>query len=176
MCIIVGMEIHTLIKDLRRQMGKTQSQLAQESNISLPTLQNIEAGKANPGFYLIQSILKSLNHTVSFTALPPDWEALSSFGVPLFQKQAKNAPFAKWELLKTLAQALLYRKAHPQLQSSREWEALAAFLLALKMHFPLKYDELKELKIESEQLIQSQDDGRLVKLRRIALARQALYL
>lgn len=167
------MNIGSLIKNLRLQIGKTQFQLAQDSGVSLPTLQNIEAEKGNPGLQLVENILKSLNYAVTFTPLPPDWEELSSLGVPLSGK--KNQKPHLHLLMPALTKALLYRKLHAQ-ESSREWEALAAFLLGLKTHFPATYERLKDLKDEAENLIQAQDIARLIKLRRIALAQQALYL
>ncbi|PIS11624.1 MAG: XRE family transcriptional regulator, partial [Bdellovibrio sp. CG10_big_fil_rev_8_21_14_0_10_47_8] len=56
MYIIICMHIAEQVRSLRLSLGLTQSQLATLAKVSLPTIQNIEAGRANPGLDVVERI------------------------------------------------------------------------------------------------------------------------
>ncbi|PIS11623.1 MAG: hypothetical protein COT73_03000, partial [Bdellovibrio sp. CG10_big_fil_rev_8_21_14_0_10_47_8] len=62
------------------------------------------------------------------------------------------------------------------LPKAREWEALAAFILALRHHFPKVYQRLESMSSTANMMISKNDSGRLLKLRRIAIANMSEYL
>lgn len=53
-------EIGRHIKEMRMHLGITQKDLAEISEVSLRSLVDIEAGKANPGFDQLQKIADTL--------------------------------------------------------------------------------------------------------------------
>ncbi|MCA0388888.1 MAG: helix-turn-helix domain-containing protein [Bacteroidetes bacterium] len=53
-------EIGRHIKEMRMHLGITQKDLAEISEVSLRSLVDIEAGKANPGFDQLQRIVETL--------------------------------------------------------------------------------------------------------------------
>ena len=53
------------IKNLRKQMKLTQSQLAEKLNVSDKTISKWETGKGLPDIALIESIAKALNISIS---------------------------------------------------------------------------------------------------------------
>lgn len=153
----------------------TQFQLAVNSGVSLPTIQKIESGNSNPGLQVIENILKCLHYGIQYAPLSPNWDLLASYGVPLSSRaKPENSP-QRNILLALLKNSLLYYSVESP-KPTREWEALAAFLMGLKTHFGDFYDQLGPLKIQVENLIQQQSPARLYKLRRIAISTQAKYL
>lgn len=165
------------LKTLRKYFGFSQVKLAQLSGVSLPTIQNIEAGKANPSLSVLRLLLKALRHDIKILPQTTDWNALVHHGVPLTEPHFKKRkrPPSEQELLAELRLALLeYRSSHKT--HERAWEALAGFLLGLKTHFPIVYDQLGELKPIAERLLTEQESPRLYQLRRMSISAQARYL
>jgi transcriptional regulator with XRE-family HTH domain len=169
------MKPHELIRNLRLKQGRTQFELAVRAKVSLPTIQKIEAGTANPGWSIVESILHSLNYEIQYRPMAPHWEELASYGIPLSSQQKKSGRPARGDLVDLLKSSLTYGSS-TGFPMTREWEALAAFLLGLKTHFPEVWADLGPLSQEADRLIKHQDWGRLLKLRRLAIASQAKYL
>lgn len=173
----MNVAISSDLKKLRKSLGLTQMKLAVNSGVSLPTIQNIEAGKANPSLSVLKSLFEVLQHDIVIQPQPIDWEELIRFGLPLttahknLRKQARK----KDELLILLKRALLqYPQAEKRTQ--RNWEALAGFLLGLKTHFPRVFYELRSFDQTIQTMLQDQNPGRLYQLRRMSIAEQAKYL
>jgi transcriptional regulator with XRE-family HTH domain len=71
------------LKQARIQLGLTQVELAQQSGVSLLTVQNIENGRANPSLETLEALAKSLNLKLILEPQKTDWNKLSFFGAPL---------------------------------------------------------------------------------------------
>ena len=55
------------IRELRKQKGLTQRDLAERSGVSRRTIQAIEAGDTHPRIGALTSILEALDHTIEIT-------------------------------------------------------------------------------------------------------------
>ncbi|MCB9092099.1 MAG: helix-turn-helix transcriptional regulator [Halobacteriovoraceae bacterium] len=159
-------------KAIRKQMGYSQIKLAQISQISLPTIQNIEAGKANPTIDILEKLTHALGLELSISSAPFDAERAISLGVPLLgNSQIKGS---EKQLIKESKKwvHLLSNKALKE----RETEAIVAFLMALKDHFPVFYKNEIACPLFEKEIEESRNNGRIIKLRRIALSNLGQYL
>jgi transcriptional regulator with XRE-family HTH domain len=80
--------------------------------VSLPTIQNIEAGRANPELETIQKLLHVLGIETQWTARKVDWDFLSTCGVPLLGSQPSRkpelrSPFSRTRFIEEMRLALL---------------------------------------------------------------------
>ncbi len=167
------------LKEVRSNLGITQVELAYQAGISLPTVQNMEANRANPSLETLESLANFLGLEVCLVPKKSDWETLSLYGVPLIRTE--KTPTKIPRTVEKMIQAL--REACSEIQNSsatpdydRKLEAVQAFLLALEMHFPSVF---KEYCRNSNVIIQTMPrviTGRLIKLRRLALANLVEYL
>ncbi|HEY8270814.1 MAG TPA: helix-turn-helix transcriptional regulator [Pseudobdellovibrionaceae bacterium] len=177
------LKTNEIIRIKRNDLGLSQSQLAHEAGVSLPTIQNIEAGKANLSQSSLEQILEVLGLKLQVVAVGLDWNKVVQLGVPLtgvnemtsdFPVDIKNFVSRLDEFLKTLS-----LKKEEMLKSSRNWEAFTAFLWALDTHYGkilrrLRY--VKKAKFILSQNLEIFELGRLIKLRRIALANVGSFL
>lgn len=155
----------------RKLLGYSQIQLATKADVSLPTLQNIEAGRANPTWDILSKLFDILRYSVRIEEEPLDWEVLSYVGLPLAyslsrQSQTRVTPMAvKAELRKALAYLASASKFN------REEEALIAFAAALHDHYPRLFQKYasKHLNDLLKTKIKQMDQGRFIRLRRTAL-------
>ena len=76
----------------RELFGLTQTKLSALSGVSLPTIQNIEAGRANPELETLQKLLHVLGIETQWGTRKPDWDFLSTCGVPLLGSQSSRKP------------------------------------------------------------------------------------
>jgi len=169
MCIMLG-----LIRQVRVLQGMTQFELAVESGISLPTIQNIEAGKANPSLEVISKIFNALGLGFKFEILPFDIKRAILLGVPLLSKNNNSKDKATKEELKKECRKWNYH-LHESTLTPRESVALISFFMALKDHWPSFYSEIKTSLIE-ELIDKNRKNGQCIKLRRIAVANLSRYL
>jgi len=68
---------------MRTQRGWSQDQLTHECHVSLPTIQNIEAGKANPTMEILSKILDSLGFDIHIVPKAFNARTAVDLGVPL---------------------------------------------------------------------------------------------
>lgn len=160
---------YEFIKTHREQLGLTQAKLSQLSGISLPTIQNIEGGRANPEMETIDHLVKALGIELQFSTKKADWDFLSVCGVPLLNLKSISEICSKEKFVSEMRLALLECGYS---SDERKLKAMGATLLALKTHFPTVYGELSCAKIAPTLLKKS---GTL-KLRRIALDRLSRFL
>lgn len=166
-----------IIKAKRTDLGLSQSQLAIEAGVSLPTIQNIEAGKANLSQSTLEHILEVLGLKLQVMAVGLDWDKVVSLGVPLTGSSATalGFPSSSKEFISSLDDFLksLSIRKEEMLKNSRHWEAFTAFLWALETHYSKTLERLrysKKAKLILNQNLELFEIGRLIKLRRIALA------
>jgi transcriptional regulator with XRE-family HTH domain len=161
-----------LIPKLRKSYGLTQSQLSHFSGVSLPFIQRIEAGTANPSIETITSILKCFHLNLSIQYPKANWEFLSAAGVPFMQNKIK--PVKDILNLKTEIDKAVCELHMDDIEDKpRKLEALAAFLWAIRSFYPTLF----KLYFETyDAFIEQNITAKAIKLRRIAGANLALYL
>ena len=170
-------------RNLRKCLKISQARLADVSGVSLPSIQNIEAGIANPSADTIEKIAKALGLRLVLLPLEADWAILSLCGVPLVlsdieAEKIRGLKPSRELLFENLPRALLEIAANPE-TNSRHKDALVALLYALKMHFHASYQKLLLQLPGVDDLVQTVSDkmpGRIIKLQRIATSNLAGYL
>ncbi len=162
------------LKRLRVDLGLTQMELATKSGISLPTIQNIESGKANPSLDILTKILNVLGLEIKVSAPAFQVEKAILLGVPLSSNQSNTLikPSRDMLFLEARKWAHYFRE---NIFSERESLAMTSFLCALKDYWPSIYSDI-ECPIFDKQIESSRNNGRLIKLRRMAIARLSTYL
>ncbi len=163
----------------RELLGFTQTKLSFLSGVSLPTIQIIEAGRANPELETVQRLLLALGMKAQFVVKKADWDFLSLCGVPLTILNSSERPkpqevCTKDRFIEEMRLALLECHAlkdfgkdsdHNSGEKARKLKAIGATLMALRTHYPSVYAEFLRSEIAKKLLSQSG----LEKLRRIAL-------
>jgi DNA-binding XRE family transcriptional regulator len=166
----------TLIRKRRRELSISQVDFVHLSGVSLPTLQNIEVGKANPSIKIMSKILNSLGYQIEIVPSEPNWDLLISIGLPITTKK-------KFEKIKyTLPQLALYLqhaaeyiiKERNKNSSERYFDALKGLLLAIKIHYPSLYEKLESESIA--EILNTDISGRHIKLYKMALSSFCKYL
>ncbi len=163
------------LKSSRLNFRLSQVKLAQESGVSLPTIQNIEAGKANPTLEVLEKLLKAFGLRFQVFIPPFDLERASAFGVPLLTESSRSDIVINPGALKIETRQWLHYLREKNI-SEREKTALVAFLKGLKEHYPSFYEDEISTPFFDQIIRQYSRDGRVIKLRRIALAKMSEYL
>ncbi len=162
------------LKQLRHDFKLSQVELAQESGVSLPTIQKIESGQGNPTLEVMEKIFSVLGLQLQVHCPEVSIDRAIAFGVPLTGKKDPSVILNKNTL------RMESRKWIQQWTSGkfneREEDALIAFYLALKNHFPDFYHQSIATPAIEKLLNTKSIDGRIIKLYRIALSSVSLYL
>lgn len=159
----------------RHQVGLSQSKLAHEAGVSLPTIQNLEAGKGNPTLDVLEKVARALGESIEWLTPPIDWEEGSWLGIPLLGGKRRFTGFPHPDRLVHFLRRTFQNLKTVPLQE-RELQALGALLMALKQHFHRFYRDRVKSEVAEEILSRVEDDPKVLKLRRIALSRLAEYL
>lgn len=149
-------------------------ELATQSGISLPTIQNIESGKANPSLDILTRVLHVLGLEIKVSAPGFQAETAILLGVPLSTNQLTTLikPSRSRLVIEARKWAHYFRE---NVFSEREALAMTSFLCALKDHWPSIYHEI-ECPLFNKLISISRNNGHLIKLRRIAVANLSRYL
>ncbi len=164
MCIILSMRLSEL-KSLRTAKGYTQYELAEKAGVSLPTIQNIEAGRANPSLSNIELILGALDARLEIKINLQSFDLLDLFNMDLER-------FKKIDLKKMLLQFFESAKEKPF--QDRDLDLMAALLSGLSAHYPLwmKQQKFDSATLKKWHLLEKKiDPSRLIKFRRIWVAK-----
>lgn len=167
-------EIHlaTIVKTTRIARGLTQTTLAQKAGVGFATLQNIEAGRANPEYKTVHAILRALDLSLEIKEATFSWNPLISLGLPLLNTAKITEPNASATLLTTYLNQI--SKSVLQNANSRELDALAGFLWAIKDHYEYTWQTISPML--REWFRKQSLNGRHIKLRRLSLAGISRYL
>lgn len=158
--------IYNKIRYIRQRIGISQVKLSHESGVSLPTIQNIEAGKGNPALETLEALVECLGMCIQMDCSEVNWQALIACGLPLMPLATEKTSSIKPSLRVLVCE--LRRVIHRNI-SEREFDAICALLWAIKDHYPTTF--ASEFKGEGfGKFSESFGDGRLIKLRRNALA------
>lgn len=161
------------LKLKRKNLGLSQQRLAELAGVSLPTIQTMESGRANPSLEILIRISKVVGLGLVLEATPVDWDLLATLGIPLStNNKSKINPTAEILILELRKALVISINA----TADRKVEALAATLLALKSHWPSIFKKLGTLREAANQLIAEQDLNRLLKLRSLASESLQVYL
>lgn len=131
------MKLAEIIRKTRQSRGLTQTSLASRAGVGLATLQNIENNNANPSIGTIESVFKILGIRMHFEVQrkPLDWSELASHGCPV-TAPPNNEIATPSNLIKVIHQI------HFDTLKARERKAVAAWLHAIKDHFPSRWNEI----------------------------------
>ena len=157
------------IRSQRLKLGYTQVQLSVLSGVSLPTIQNIEAGKGNPSYEVLQSLMETLGFTVVPTLREANWNYLIQIGLPLSGTTNQKIQFNDSEFIREIKQACLQVSETKRTPDHRLTEALVAFLFAIKNHFPSWFQQHLEGVPIIESMLTATPSGRMIKLSRQAV-------
>lgn len=165
------------LKRYRIQNALSQVKLAQVSGVSLPTIQNIEAGKANPTLEIVERLAKALGLMIRIEAAPFDINTACALGVPLLSEESqKPSLFFQPNVDKVIEESRKWLQGfHDHTFGERETVALIAFLAAVRDHYFSTY-QLFSNSVFEKLISQYRTDGRVIKLRRIALVNVGKYL
>lgn len=164
------------LKSLRTNLGFSQVKLAHESKVSLPTIQNIDAKKANPTIDVLEKLFLALGMEFKLQPIKFDLEKAITLGVPLVSSLKKievHKPSST--MLKQEARKWIYALEEKTL-NERDELAMIAFLVAIKDHYPTFYNEEVTCHIFEKKIKEKKTSGKIIKLRRIALNTLSKYL
>lgn len=159
----------------RLALGLTQAELAARAGVSLATVQNLEAGRANPALETAGRILACLAMRLEPAQVAPDWTALAAHGLPMAGQLPGKALRSPSSLRLLLEGALLASRDEAN-QNPRQSEALQALMLALAHGYPSLYAAWFSRSALAKAWVPVCPSGRVIKLRRIALSVLAEYL
>jgi len=164
------MNIGSTVRKARRNLGYSQAELARHAGVGVATLQNIEGNRANPSINTLLAIFKVLGVGVRLEikkAAARDWDEMAFLGCPI--KAQRDLAGAKPASRSVLCEIL--RGLDPVDFNGREAKAIAAWLVALRDHFPSVWiDTPARLRAWASNQVPN------LKLRRIALSRLAEFL
>lgn len=167
-----------LIRMGRLRLCLSQTELARRTEISLPTLQNIESRKANPGFEMIVRLLEEVGLTFEVTPKKANWDFLIECGVPLLSDtpQPTTSIISKQNLVTAVLDACLELSTHSKdAETERKHDALVALIVAIKQHYPSFFKKNFNRSLVQKYAPQVLSP-RIIKLKRMALARVSQYL
>ncbi|HPI40033.1 MAG TPA: helix-turn-helix transcriptional regulator [Pseudobdellovibrionaceae bacterium] len=163
------------LKKFRLNHGWTQVELAQKCGVSVATIQNAEAGKANLELGTLKKILKVFNKKILFVNNQFDIEKQkqnwASIGVPLMYEGSTFVPTQE-QLVSCLNSSFIWEKQNHL--KERELFAMIGFLSALYDHYPSLFTQLNpEL---NDWFNQNREKYLKPNLRRISLSNLGAYL
>lgn len=142
----------------------------------MPTIQNIEAHKANPTIDVLEKLFLCLGVELKLNPIKFDVEKAIALGVPLISSLEKlPMPRPTSSMLKQEARKWHYALAEGAI-SEREQLAIVSFLIAIKDHYPTFYNEEIICPVFEKKIIELRTLGKVIKLRRISLNNLSKYL
>ena len=154
----------------------TQRQLAELAELSLATVQNIEAGRANASISTLARLGQVLGLRLTVEPIPPDWRRLTELGAPISASPRRSVAPNAIELRREVARAAQQVEATPASVTARQLDALTALVLAIAHGYPTLFRQRFAGSPAIARLIPEAVPGRLIKLKRIAERSLAAYL
>ena len=152
----------------------TQVALSAAAGVSLATVQNIEAGMANPSLATLRKLFGALGLRLGVRPGAADWDLLTSLGLPLASGESEPRSAEIRDLPGQVGQAPLELSGGEEgADQQRKLESLQALLLALRQHFPSIYRQWFGRVPIVRRLVPQEPSGRIIKLARVATARLA---
>ena len=139
--------------------------------MSLATLQNLEAGTANPSLAILRRLFNVLGLDLTVRPEPADWDMLAALGLPLSTVSGRRPNIDIRDLPKQVKRAAVeLSDEEPGADRERRLESLQALLLALRQHFPGIYRRWFGRVPIVWTLVPQEPTGRVIKLSRVARA------
>ncbi len=165
------------VRDSRMLLGLSQLDLCRQAGVSLATVQNIEAGRANPSLSTLERILESLGLKFQVDYAGADWDLLAEHGLPLASETQSTRRPTPEGLRYHLTRAVVELEAGGRLTDrERRTEALRAMLLALLNSYPKIFQDWFGRSGAVKRLVSAKPSGRVIKLKRIAERALSEYL
>jgi len=165
------------LREGRRKAGLTQAELSRLADVSLATVQNVEAGRANPSWQVLSGLLAPVGLALECRRLAPDWDLLCVLGLPLSPQRVVNARPSGPLLLAQLRLAALELEGDvPDPDRARKVEAVQALLFSLRAHFPTFFRGQVEKSPLLCALVPREPSGRIIRLSRVVVGILAEYL
>ena len=153
----------------------SQHELAGEAGISFQAVQLLESGRGNPSLETMDLLAGALGWRVELTPQGADWQWLAVWGLP-WEESAASPSTVTVDLPRLKREVVAAWEETRGAPTSRQAEALTAFLLALRDHFPTAFHRCFRRSAVETGLEAQPYSGRIIKLRRMALARLAEIL
>ena len=165
------------ILNKRKALGLSQVALSFRSGVSLPTLQRIESGKANPSLFTLELLVSALDLQLSCHDVSVDWDELAAYGLPLQPQEIRHVRKTRENFVMAMCRVCSsFEQERLVPDFFRKKAALIGTLLAVKLHYGGLYKELCERCPLVEQLLPKAIEGQHIKLKRLALAQIGTYL
>lgn len=165
------MRLSKIIKQRRKELTLSQQDLANKAGLSLATVQNIEANKANPEWLTVQNLLEALGLELNTNYKHLDLENLIHLGCPLITDKKMQFKPNRYQLIHELNDLAI--KTTSLKKDTRELAAVCSFLCAIRDHYPSVWKETpNNLKKWFKNNIQMTS----IKLRRLSLEKLGSYL
>jgi len=168
------------IRRSRLRAGLSQAALAHAAGVSLATLQNVEAGRANPALATLERVLQPLGLELAVVEAPPDWPTLIALGLPLSGPSrsgvARDSEALRLHVSRAASELSDASDTAEGESDSRRRDALHALVLAAHLHYPDVTRGWLPHAPDVAALIERSRTGRVVKLTRIAVRNLAEYL
>ena len=166
----------TKIVNQRKLIGLNQSELAFQAGCSLATIQNIEAGVANPSIETLTVIYEALGLEMETQTTAPNWRRLCDYGWPMEEFSAgetKAENLNQFEFLKLLSLAVNEVK---DLYDSNNRRALRALLFAIGEEYPKFFKKRFAKNVNIQNLLYKPMTPRELRLSEAARERLRLFL
>lgn len=181
--LLSTLSLPSLLSLRRKRLGWSQQKLAARAGLSLPGIQLLESGRANPSWSTLQAVATALGIEVLLRERKPTWQDWAELGVPVESGARMGCVLSRQEWIDRMSAALAGLAASELGASERARlrDALGGLLMAVRDHYPKVFGELARgegfaaLSRWAWRSLQS-DPGRMLKLRRIALANLAEVL
>lgn len=175
--LLLSSDIPFNLRKLREAAGLTRNQLAEMSDVSLPFIQLIETGKANPSWKVISAISETLGLEIKVKPSPANWDALAAHGAPLLTMKDQTVRPSQKSLLRNLWSASReLQSSHAIPDRERKVLAVQALCWAIQSEFPSFFNRYLAGAPLIADFIPREPSGPLIKLRRRAAAKLAEYL
>lgn len=162
-----------IIKEIREEKKLSQRRMAEIAGISFRQIQRLENSKSDITLKKFQDMLNAFGLRLAIFSKEPDWNALVSFGLPIDIKNKKNNKYKYSDIEKNIIIAARFLiENRNNLSYQRHYDAFKGMLLALKTHYPSRFDDIeKRCPVELYQTYKLERiKGRHIKLRNICLA------
>lgn len=169
--MIIGVDV---LRQARIEAALTQSECARLAGVSYQTIQMLESGKGNPTQDVLMRVSHALGYELSLRPRAFDWAELVPFGLPLLTYETSES--LSWEDFSSKVQGAILALSVAEGGVNRERVALGALLLALRDHYPSRFERCFKGSFVKNWLKKQRFSGEVIKLRRVALERLARLL
>lgn len=162
----------------RRKINKlSQVDLASLSAVSLPSIQNIEAQRANPSLNTLSQLANTLGLKIQLVPMEVNIEEFIELGLPLAPNTTQTSKRYHRSKVRLVINILNALEAPLLFKNERMKIAFESLILALETHYPSIFHQISSLiTLYRSKNIYTGPTGKHIKLRRLALVKLGEYL